>query len=108
MSQIFAQSAICQSRNILQQILQSVHYAFVRSKDMKSQSGYSKQFQLMNKWTLIVKERGEINKYDLMDELRISVGQYNQMKGFVEHKQSKVIEYDKPNQTWKYKGNPEE
>jgi len=61
---------------------------------MKSQSGYSKQFQLMNKWTLIVKERGEINKYDLMDELRISVGQYNQMKGFVEHKQSKLIEYD--------------
>jgi len=75
---------------------------------MKSQSGYSKQFQLMNKWTLIVKEKKEINKYDLMDQLRISVGQYNQMKGFVEHKQSEVIEYDKPSQTWKYKENPEE
>jgi len=75
---------------------------------MKSQSGYSKQYQLMNKWTMIVKEKKEINKYDLMEELRISVGQYNQMKGFVEHKQSEVIEYDKPNQTWKYKGKIEE
>jgi len=75
---------------------------------MKSQSGYSKQFQLMNKWTLIVKEKKEINKFDLMDELRISVGQYNQMKGFVEYKQGEVIEYDKPNQTWKYKGKIEE
>jgi len=75
---------------------------------MKSQSGYSKQFQLMNKWTRIVKERGEINKYDLMDELRISVGQYNQMKGFVEYKQSGVIEYDKPTQTWKNKRKIEE
>ena len=75
---------------------------------MKSQSGYSKQFQLMNKWTRIVKERGEINKYDLMIELRITVGQYNQMKGFVENRQSEVIEYDKSTQTWKYKGNTEE
>jgi len=75
---------------------------------MKSQSGYSKQYQLMNKWTMIVKEKKEINKFDLMDKLRISVGQYNQMKGFVEYKQSEVIEYDKPNQTWKYKGNIEE
>ena len=62
----------------------------------------------MNKWTLIVKEKKEINKYDLMEELRITVGQYNQMKGFVEHKQSEVIEYDKPTQTWKYKAIPEE
>ncbi len=62
----------------------------------------------MNEWTRIVKECKEIDKYDLMEELRISVGQYNQMKGFVEHKQSEVIEYDKPNQTWKYKGNIEE
>ena len=62
----------------------------------------------MNKWTLIVKEKKEINKYDLMEELRISVGQYNQMKGFVEYKQGEVIEYDKPSQTWKYKGKIEE
>jgi len=75
---------------------------------MKSQSGYSKQFQLMNNWTRIVKEHKEINKFDLMDKLRITVGQYNQMKGFVEHKQSEVIEYDKPTQTWKYKGISEE
>ena len=70
---------------------------------MKNQSGYSKQFQLMNKWTRIVKEHREINKYDLMVELRITVAQYNQLKGFVENHQSEVIEYDKPNQTWKYR-----
>ncbi len=72
-------------------------------KTMINQSGYSKQFQLMNKWTRIVKERREINKYDLMVELRITVAQYNQLKGFVEYCQNEVIEYDKPNQTWKYK-----
>ena len=60
----------------------------------------------MNNWTRIVKERKEINKYDLMVELRITISQYNQMKGFVENQQSNVIEYDRPTQTWKYKGNP--
>lgn len=75
---------------------------------MKSQSGFSKQFQLMNNWTRIVKKYKEINKYDLMEELRITVAQYNQMKGFVEYRQSEMIEYDKPTQTWKYKGNTEE
>ena len=70
---------------------------------MKNQSGFSKQYQLMNNWTRIVKERREINKHDLMVELRITVAQYNQMKGFVENRQSEVIEYDKPNQTWKYR-----
>ena len=75
---------------------------------MKHQSGYSKQIQLMNNWTLIVKKYKEINKYDLMVELRITVAQYNQMKGFVENRQSEVIEYDKSTQTWKYKGNTEE
>ena len=75
---------------------------------MKHQSGYSKQFQLMTKWTGIVKKYGEINKYDLMTELKITVGQYNQTKGFVEHFQSEMIEYDKPSQMWKSKGNREE
>jgi len=75
---------------------------------MKHQSGYSKQIQLMNNWTLLVKQYGEINKYDLMEKLKITVAQYNQMKGFVENRQSEVIEYDKPSQMWKYKGNREE
>jgi len=75
---------------------------------MKHQSGYSKQIQLMNNWTIIVKEQKEINKYDLMIKLRITVAQYNQMKGFVENLQSNVIEYDKPTQIWKYIGNREE
>ena len=46
--------------------------------------------------------------YDLMMELRITVGQYNQMKGFIENRQSEVIEYDKNTKTWKYKGKTEE
>jgi len=75
---------------------------------MKHQSGYAKQFKLVNKWTSIVKEHKEINKYDLMDELKISVPQYNQMKGFVENRASEVIEYDKPTKIWRYKGNSEE
>jgi len=75
---------------------------------MKHQSGYSKQFKLVNKWTSIVKEHKEINKYDLMYELKISVPQYNQMKGFVENRVCEVIEYDKPSKTWRYKGNTEE
>lgn len=75
---------------------------------MKNQSGFSKQFQLMNNWTRIVKEHKEINKYDLMIELRITVAQYNQMKGFVENLQREVIDYDKPTQIWKYIGNREE
>jgi len=75
---------------------------------MKSLSGFSKQIQLMNKWTRIVKEWKEIDKYDLMMELRITVGQYNQMKGFVENRQSEVIEYDKSTKTWKSKGKTEE
>ncbi len=75
---------------------------------MKHQSGYSKQFKLVNNWTRIVKEHIEINKYDLMDELKISVPQYNQMKGFVENRASEVIEYDKPTKIWRYKGNSEE
>lgn len=74
---------------------------------MKNQSGYSKQFQLMNNWTRIVKEHKEINKNDLIFDLRITIAQYNQMKGFVEYHQSQMIEYDKPSQTWKYIGNPE-
>jgi len=74
---------------------------------MKHQSGYAKQFLLMNEWTRIVKENGEISVYDLMDKLRITVGKYNTMKGFVEHHQSEVIEYDKPTKTWRRKGNPE-
>ena len=75
---------------------------------MKSQSGFTKQFQLMNYWTRIVKEHKEINKYDLMEKLKITVAQYNQMKGFVEYRQGEVIEYDKPTQNWKYKGITEE
>jgi len=75
---------------------------------MKSLSGFSKQFQLMNNWTRIVKKYREIDKYDLMIELRITVAQYNQMKGFVENRQSEVIEYDKNTKTWKYKGKTEE
>ncbi len=75
---------------------------------MKFLSGFSKQIQLMNEWTRIVKKYKEIDKYDLMMELRITVGQYNQMKGFVENRQSEVIEYDKSTKTWKSKGIPEE
>jgi len=108
MQQFSAQSAIYQSRNILQRILQSVHYVFVRENSMRSLSGFSKQIQLMNKWTSIVKKYGEIDKYTLMIELRITVAQYNQMKGFVENCQSEVIEYDKSIKSWKYKGKTEE
>ena len=61
----------------------------------------------MNEWTRIVREFKEINKYDLLKVLKITVTQYNQMKGFIENRQSEVIEYDKPTQTWKYKGNTE-
>jgi len=74
---------------------------------MKSLSGYSKQMQLMNEWTRIVREFKEINKYDLIKVLKITVTQYNQMKGFIEYHQSEVIEYDKSTKTWKYKGNTE-
>ncbi len=75
---------------------------------MKSLSGFSKQIQLMNNWTRIVKEWKEIDKYDLMMAMKITVAQYNQMKGFVENRQSEVIEYDKNTKTWKYKGKTEE
>ena len=108
MQQFSAQSAIYQSKNILQRILQSVHYVFVKENSMKSLSGFSKQIQLMNSWTRIVKDFKEIDKYDLMMALKITVSQYNQMKGFVESRQSEVIEYDKNTKTWKYKGNTEE
>ncbi len=107
MSQFFAQSAICQLRSILQPILQSVHYPFVKENDMKSLSGFSKQIQLINEWTRIVKECKEISKYDLISVLKITVPLYNQMKGYVEYRQREVIEYDKSTKTWKYKGNPE-
>jgi len=55
-----------------------------------------------------VKDFKEIDKYDLMMALKITVSQYNQMKGFVENRQSEVIEYDKNTKTWKYKGKTEE
>ena len=75
---------------------------------MKSLSGFSKQIHLMNEWTRIVKEFKEIDKFDLMMVLKITVSQYNQLKGFIENRQSKVIEYDKNTKTWKSKGKTEE
>jgi len=75
---------------------------------MKSLSGFSKQIQLINEWTRIVKEYKEISKYDLISVLKITVSVYNQMKGYVEYRQREVIEYDKSTKTWKYKGKIEE
>ncbi len=68
---------------------------------MREQSGFSQQLRIVTKWTNVVLEAGEIHKYDLMDKLQITITQYNQLKGYVEHKQDGIIEYDKRTGLWK-------
>ena len=68
---------------------------------MREQSGFTQQLRIVTKWTNVVLEAGEIHKYDLMDKLQITITQYNQLKGYVEHKQDGIIEYSKRTGLWK-------
>jgi len=65
------------------------------------ESGYGKQLKIVSQWTKIVIEEGPISKWALMDRLKITINQYNQLQGYVLYKQGKIINYDKATGVWK-------
>jgi len=47
-----------------------------------------------------IKRDGAIHRWDLIDEVNISIRDYNQLKSYMEHKYDSLIQYDKSTQTW--------
>jgi len=65
-----------------------------RESQSLGSSGFSKQQALVHKWVKIVTERGEIKPFELQNMLRITVGQYNQLKRYVMDFSAGIIAYD--------------
>jgi len=45
---------------------------------------------------------GEIHKYDIIEELKISLSTYEKLKPYIEYKFSHTLSYDKPSKVWKW------
>lgn len=54
----------------------------------------------MNKLFEIIKKHRRINKYDLMDEARISISTYEKIKPWIEHKFPNFVKYDQKTKGW--------
>ena len=49
----------------------------------------------------IIKEAGEIHKYDLIEEARISLSTYEKLKPWILYRFSDFVSYDRLTQKWK-------
>jgi len=67
---------------------------------LKSGSGFSRQSQLLDKWIRIVQSQGNISRNKLINMMRITVAQYNQLKSFVEEMAEELITYNKDTKCW--------
>ena len=54
-----------------------------RESQSLGRSGHSKQMHLLERWITIVQTSREITPARLMSMLRLTVGQYNQLKSWV-------------------------
>jgi len=63
------------------------------------------QHKLARKIIDIVKKYGRINKFDLMDEVGISISTYEKIKPWLERRFYEFIKYEKSTKEWVNVGN---
>jgi len=56
----------------------------------------------------IIKKEGTIHRWDLIDDARLSIRDYNQLKSYMEHRFDHLITYNKSMQTWSKLGQLDE
>lgn len=61
-----------------------------------------KEMQKIVRMVHIIKLRGTIHRWDLIDEAKISINTYNQLKSYMQHKFEEKVKYDKGFEEWKY------
>lgn len=54
----------------------------------------------INQMVQIIKQTGGIHKWDLKDEVKISITEYNKLQGYMKHKMAGIVRYDKESQCW--------
>ena len=60
----------------------------------------NREMQICSRLARIIQNKGEIHRWDLIDEARISIGKYNNLKAYFEHKFEKMVMYSKDTQMW--------
>jgi len=60
----------------------------------------NREMQLCSKMARIIQNKGEIHRWDLIDEARISIGEYNKLKSYFERKYANFVNYSKQTQMW--------
>jgi len=60
----------------------------------------NREMQLCSKMARIIQNKGEIHRWDLVDEARISIGEYNKLKSYFERKYANFVSYSKGSQMW--------
>ncbi len=60
----------------------------------------NREMQLCSKMARIIQNKGEIHRWDLVDEARISIGEYNKLKSYFERKYANFVNYSKGTQMW--------
>ena len=65
---------------------------------MSSKSMYHHAKRIME----IIERHGEIHKFDLIEEARISLSLYEKLKPWIEYKFADFVTYDKTTKKWKW------
>ena len=55
-----------------------------------------------NKIKEIIKEAGEIHKFDLIEQARISLSTYEKLKPWIEYRFSDFVSYNRETKMWKW------
>jgi len=60
----------------------------------------SREMQICSKMARIIANKGEIHRWDLVDEARLSIGDYGKLKSYFERKYANFVQYSKGTQMW--------
>ena len=55
---------------------------------------------LCNKLVALIRSSEAIHRWDLIDEAKVSIRDYNMIKSYLQHRFDHLIKYDKSNQMW--------
>lgn len=64
------------------------------------QNPLSKQRALVTKVRALVESEYKIHKFDLMDRMGMTLGEYNKYAGYLKHKLNGIVEYNKQTKEW--------
>lgn len=62
----------------------------------------SSELRKVTKMIAVIKARGRVHRWEMIDEARVSIGDYNKLKSYMEFKFAEQVKYDKQHEEWSY------